>query len=169
MKKYILALLCFIGVLVLWPKDIRGSTTSNARFYNYSTLPNIVKDKYKEDIRILALNIYHEARGSTYEDKVAVAEVTMNRLRSKQYPNTMREVVYQHKQFSWTFLKQNHTPQELNAWKECLDIAHKVYLGGNTLLDKNVMHYVNSTIVNKIKWTHGFKRRTVIGAHTYLS
>lgn len=167
MIKYILALICFTAVLVFGPKDIHSNTTDNARFYNYNVLHNSLK--HKEAVEILALNIYHEARGSTYEDKVAVAEVTMNRLRSENYPKTMREVVYQYKQFSWTFLKKNHKPLEREAWRECLDIANDVYYKGNTILDKDVLHYVQSKIVDKVKWAKFFKNRRIIGAHTYLS
>lgn len=50
----------------------------------------------------LALNVYHEARGEPLDGQVAVAQVTMNRVASKRYPNTVCEVVYQKSQFSWT-------------------------------------------------------------------
>lgn len=50
----------------------------------------------------LALNIYHEARGEPLDGRIAVAQVTMNRVESKRYPNTVCEVVYQKSQFSWT-------------------------------------------------------------------
>ena len=43
----------------------------------------------------LATNIYHEARGESIKGKSAVAHVTMNRVTSNRYPNTVCEVVYQ--------------------------------------------------------------------------
>ena len=36
----------------------------------------------------LATNIYHEARGESFAGKVAVANVTHNRVDSKRYPDT---------------------------------------------------------------------------------
>lgn len=41
-----------------------------------------------------------EAGGEPYEGKLAVATVVINRLNSKKFPNTIREVIYQKNQFS---------------------------------------------------------------------
>jgi len=58
------------------------------------------------EIACLAQNIFYESLGEPYEGKLAVATVTMNRVRHKQFPNTICEVVYQSNsrgcQFSWT-------------------------------------------------------------------
>ena len=40
----------------------------------------------KEDVLCLALNMYHEARGSTIEDQIATTYVVFNRLEDKNYP-----------------------------------------------------------------------------------
>lgn len=48
----------------------------------------------------LAMNVYHEARGEPVNGQVAVAAVTMNRVR-QQNTDVCTEV-YKHKQFSWT-------------------------------------------------------------------
>ncbi len=53
-----------------------------------------------EDLTILAGIIYCEAGSESYEGKVAVGSVVMNRLVSSRYPNTVREVVYQSGQFT---------------------------------------------------------------------
>jgi N-acetylmuramoyl-L-alanine amidase len=95
--------------------------------------------KYNEDskqIRCLALNIYHEARGEPKAGQYAVAEVTMNRVRSKHYPDTVCSVVYQKNwdqlrkryvgMFSWTELDE---PPRLKSkfWRQSFKIAEKVY------------------------------------------
>jgi hypothetical protein len=49
----------------------------------------------------LAKNIYHEARGEDILGQYAVAQVTLNRVESSRYPNTICEVVMQPFQFSW--------------------------------------------------------------------
>lgn len=41
-----------------------------------------------------------EAGGESYQGQVAVGIVVMNRVRSKQFPNTIRKVIYQRGQFS---------------------------------------------------------------------
>lgn len=45
--------------------------------------------------------LHYEARGESYEGKVAVASVVMNRVESSRFPNTVCGVVKQRKQFSW--------------------------------------------------------------------
>lgn len=67
----------------------------------------------EQEIECLARNMYFEARGEGQSGVDAVAFVTINRVRSNRYPNTICEVVYQarrdsngnpirHKcQFSW--------------------------------------------------------------------
>lgn len=52
----------------------------------------------------LVQNIYHEARGATIDEKVAVAWVTRNRMESSKFPASYCEVVYQRAQFSWTLI-----------------------------------------------------------------
>ena len=43
----------------------------------------------------LALNMYFEARSEPIAGQIAVAEVTLNRVASPHYPNTVCEVVLQ--------------------------------------------------------------------------
>ena len=47
------------------------------------------------ELDCLALNIYHEARGETYQGKVAVANVTLNRVAHSKYPDSVCGVVRQ--------------------------------------------------------------------------
>ena len=57
--------------------------------------------KYKKsDLRLMASIINCEAGGESYQGQVAVGIVVMNRVRSKQFPNTIRKVIYQRGQFS---------------------------------------------------------------------
>lgn len=67
----------------------------------------IVADEAREKaIRCLTENVYHEARGEIDEGKLAVALVTLGRTLFKGYPSDVCGVVYQSKQFSWTFDKK---------------------------------------------------------------
>ena len=58
---------------------------------NESKIPN---SKHREMI-CLAENIYFEARAEGVEGKAAVANVTRNRVKSEQFPNTYCDVVYE--------------------------------------------------------------------------
>lgn len=64
-------------------------------------------DQYTEDdVTLLAKLIAHEVRGEGMNSWIAVGEVVMNRVHSKQFPNTLHDVIYQEsksgvKQFSY--------------------------------------------------------------------
>ena len=87
-------------------------------------------------LRCLALNIYHEARGEPTAGQYAVAEVTLNRVASTRYPNTICEVVYQKNwdrirrryvgAFSWT---EFDVKPELKKkeWQRAIKVAEDVY------------------------------------------
>ena len=47
----------------------------------------------------MAAIIECEAGGESYEGKIGVGAVIMNRIRSSQFPNTLSEVIYQSGQF----------------------------------------------------------------------
>lgn len=54
-----------------------------------------------QEVRCMADNIYFEGRGESYEGRVAIALVTMNRVKSEQFPNTVCGVVKQGPTYSW--------------------------------------------------------------------
>jgi len=59
----------------------------------YMTLPNSPISAADKDL--LARLVRAEAVGEPYAGKVAVAVVVLNRVKSDQFPNTIREVIYQ--------------------------------------------------------------------------
>jgi len=91
-------------------------------------------------ITCLAQNIYFEARSSSFADQVAVADVVMNRVEHRSYPNTICGVVHQgYKkgrrdcQFSWYCDgKSDNIPnkQTNDAWWDAVDIASDMYFNG---------------------------------------
>jgi len=95
--------------------------------------------KVNSEMRCLALNIYHEARGEPKQGQYAVAEVTMNRVTSKHFPNTICRVVYEKRwdrirkryvgAFSWTEIDSRskiiNKKLMLRAWQIAKDVYHK--------------------------------------------
>ncbi len=53
----------------------------------------------EDDVKMLANLIYCEARGESYDGKLAVASVVVNRILSSKFPDTMAGVIYQKNQF----------------------------------------------------------------------
>ncbi len=70
----------------LSPDGIAGSATWRAaKTYSLN----------KAELDIMARVIYSEARGEPYIGQVAVGAVVMNRIASSQFPDTIRDVVFQ--------------------------------------------------------------------------
>ncbi len=103
------------------------------------------------DIRCLAMNVYHEARGEPLSGKYAVAAVTMNRVKSNRHPNDVCEVVYKRawnkkkkyfvSAFSWTSDKNSDVPQNSKYWLEAVRIAKEVYSDKKKTKAKDALFY----------------------------
>ena len=82
----------------------------------------------QKELNCLALNIYHEARGESTDGQIAVGNVTMNRVNSKKYPNSICKVVYQPSQFSWTLFKQDKIEKHDKSWIKAKKMARNIIL-----------------------------------------
>ena len=121
----------------------------------------------------LAKNIYHEAGHEPFEGKVAVAQVTLNRAASGQFPSDICKVVYQKNvvydkvlcQFSW-YCEQAAAakPKNTAAYKECQIVARQVLLEEFRLPSLKHALYFHGTHINP-----GWKREKVatIGGHVF--
>jgi spore germination cell wall hydrolase CwlJ-like protein len=129
-----------------------------------------VRDK---QLDCLAKNIYHEAKGEPFEGKVAVAQVTINRAASGQFPGDICKVVYQKNivydkvlcQFSWYCEQATAAkPKNTAAYKECQIVARQVLLEEFRLPSLNKALYFHATHINP-----GWKREKVatIGGHVF--
>lgn len=82
----------------------------------------------QKQIMCVAKNIYYEAAKESHEGKLAVAQVTINRVNNPNYPSNFCGVVYQKTgatcQFSWTCMKTDEI-RDKYAWEECLYIAKR--------------------------------------------
>lgn len=58
------------------------------------------KNYTSADLRLLSAIVHCEAQSESYNGKLAVAIVIMNRKRSNRYPSTLKGVIYQRWQFS---------------------------------------------------------------------
>lgn len=76
-----------------------------------------------EGLLWLTLNVYHEARSEPQIGQVAVAHVTLNRATDLNL--SVKDVVRQPYQFSWTFQKKSYVPEDPQAFFKCM---HSVYL-----------------------------------------
>lgn len=119
-----------------------------------------------EELRTLALNIYHESRGEPEEGMRMVGEVTVNRTASEHYPDTICAVVYQKGQFSWVSSKKNKTPKEKEQWEKSLAIASEILQENVASYPHLATHFVNLSVA-KPSWAKRFDKVTKIGGHTF--
>jgi spore germination cell wall hydrolase CwlJ-like protein len=109
-----------------------------------------IRDREKQ-LDCLAINIYREAGHEPFEGKVAVGQVTMNRVVDGRFGKDVCGVVYQKNvvmervicQFSWA-CDSVHRNRPINkpAYTESYEVAKKVLLEGFRLdIMKKAMYY----------------------------
>ena len=121
----------------------------------------------------LARNIYYEAGYEPFEGKVAVAQVTINRAESGEFPSDICRVVYQKNvvyekvlcQFSW-YCETATMKKPMNGpiYTESMEVAKKVLLEGFRLPNLKNALYFHGDYINP-----GWKRERVakIGRHIF--
>ena len=123
------------------------------------------KAKHGKAKTCLAMNIYHEARGESIAGQIAVAQVTMNRVEHKSWPDTVCEVVYQKKQFSWTHTIKDTTPYENDAWETAKSIASSVYNDQEDDYVHGAVFYHADYVTPY--WAKSYEEVTRIGTHIF--
>ena len=111
------------------------------------------------ELECLTRNIYYEAGNEPFEGKVAVAQVTLNRVTSNKFASSVCGVVYQKNviyqkvvcQFSWYCEGNNKAtirPTRNEAWLESEIVAKKVLLEGFRLPSLTDALYYHADYVN---------------------
>lgn len=129
----------------------------NARLESLRNAQNAMPPGYvtaaeqTRQLECLTRNIYWEAASEPFEGKVAVAQVTLNRMQSGKFPDSVCGVVYQKNvfyekvvcQFSWYCEgNQKMKPVHKPLWRESEEVAKKVLLEGFRLPGlKNALYY----------------------------
>ena len=120
-------------------------TVSNLKFDYLRQVNGNLPDSYvsaaqrTRELECLTKNIYWEAASEPFEGKVGVAQVTLNRVQSGKFANSVCGVVYQKNvfyekvvcQFSW-YCEGNHKMKAVHGplWDESEAVAKKVLLEG---------------------------------------
>jgi spore germination cell wall hydrolase CwlJ-like protein len=118
------------------------------------------------EIMCLAKNIYYEARGEPLHGKIAVAQVTLNRVTHRtQFEASICGVVYAKNQFSWTMEK--HREPRGPAWHEAQALAKAVVIGTAHLPKFKALYFHNLTV--KPKWNQTKELVARIGNHIFYA
>lgn len=118
-----------------------------------------------KDAACLARNVYYEAKAGDPVGQLAVAQVTLNRVRLGTWGNTICKVVYAKGQFSWTSKKKLGRPKGIK-WKQSQAIAMKALKGAKVRgLEK--AHSFHSG--KRPKWAKRLKLVKKAGGHFFYS
>jgi spore germination cell wall hydrolase CwlJ-like protein len=125
----------------------------------------------KRETYCLAQNIFFEARSESLASQAMIAEVTFNRALSKNFPNTICEVVWQRKQFSWTHDGKHDDPTRMSfldreAWKEIYKAAELIINNPEGYLPKTGATHYHADYVRPY-WASEMKYLGKVGSHLF--
>ena len=135
----------------------------------------------EHDITCLAKNIYFEAGNQPLVGKVAVANVTLNRVKDFQFPNTVCGVIYQAEwttnwkgekvptrnrcQFSWFCDGKPDQPTDSETWVKSINVAEQVLDKYYPDVTENSLWYHADYI--KPNWSNYLNKTVQIEAHIF--
>jgi len=141
----------------------------NETYKSYVTAGNV--DRMLD---CLTTNIYNEAASEPFEGKLAVAQVTLNRVDHPKFPKDVCKVVYEKNifmekvvcQFSWYCMKVPKINKESDEYQESLVAAKKVLLEGFRLDGLKSAIFYHADYITKPNWNN-VRKITKIGRHIF--
>lgn len=130
--------------------------------------PTVIKYS-KREFDCLARNIYYEAGVEDRLGKVAVAQVTLNRVRTGYWGKNICKVVYSPAQFSWTKVKRRAWMPNIGpSWEESKQVASEVLDQGVRIRTLKTSLFYHADYVNP-NWKDNSKRVTKVGRHIFYT
>jgi len=123
-------------------------------------------DVSRDDIKLLAQLIHAEARGESFEGKVAVGAVILNRLASPDFPKSIREIILQCNGRVYQFSPVQDGSINLEPDHESTQAALQALMG-NDPTDGALFFY--NPVVAKDKWIKKLPVVTRIGNHVFAT
>ena len=172
--KFISIMLMVIGLMAAVALLEWAVTTKLSRTEGLET-QQVTAEMRERQLGCLAKNIYHEAGSEPFEGKVAVAQVTLNRAKSSQFPDDVCKVIYQKNvvyekvlcQFSWACDRVAlMRPVNRANYAESEAVAKKVLLEGFSLPSLKDAMYFHGDYINP-----GWNKKPVahIGRHIFYN
>jgi spore germination cell wall hydrolase CwlJ-like protein len=127
-------------------------------------------DARLEDLECLAKNIYFEGRNQPWVGQVAIAQVTLNRVKNIAFPSTICEVVRQKKrnicQFSWYCDGKSDQPKDVKDYDKATNVAIQVYSGTIPDVTEGALWY-HATYIRRPFWAYSMKEMVKINEHIF--
>jgi spore germination cell wall hydrolase CwlJ-like protein len=148
-----------------------SSKPSGAIKFSSSWIDAQPKASGSEQWECLAEALYFEARGETVKGQFAVAEVIMNRVKSKRFPGSLCGVINQGTgkkyqcQFTYTCDGHKEVIAEPRAFTRVGKIARLVVDGQVPALTDGATHYHTTAV--RPRWSKVYTQTTRIGVHLF--
>lgn len=123
----------------------------------------------KRERECLTRNIYFESGVEPLTGKIAVAQVTFNRLRTGRWGNDVCKVVHAKSQFSWTLDKKKLSEKPTGKlWEESVLAADKFLNGARISYLDHSTHY-HADWIDTPKWAQVKNPVNRIGQHVFYA
>ena len=125
-----------------------------------------------EELYCLAKNIYFESRNQPTLGQIAVGQVTMNRVNSPRFPNTVCGVVKQggekrnRCQFSWYCDGKSDEPESNTSWDESVYLSLLIYSEELTIDVTEGALWYHATYVSP-SWAEHYEKTVRINEHIF--
>ena len=159
--------IAFIFTLTLWkPTGVVTQTPTPAQMKLLTKSERQILCNAWEDCKLLTELIVYEARSEPLEGKRLVAKTVMNRVEHKSWPDTIKEVIYEPKQFSYIEdMHKQRTPTD-GDWLEASSVAFNV-LHGYIDVESDVTFYQERSI--KPFWAKHKEMVADVGNHKFYT
>lgn len=137
-------------------------------------VPAAANASSREDEKLFALNIYHEARSGGRDGMVAVGWVVLNRIKDKGFPNTIRGVILQGGpkppcEWGWTCDRRKDQPASAEHWRLAQQVARQM-LGRNRPADPTGgALWLHETWRTPPAYTGGLRQTARIGENVFYA
>lgn len=125
----------------------------------------------KKEFECLARNIFFEAGVEDRDGKIAVGQVTIQRMQHKRWAQTICDVVHQPYAFSWTLDSTKKKEQPTGLLWEASKRAARAVLSGERIpqLMDALFYHADYLDAQKISWVSDEYMVGKIGTHVYYN
>ena len=152
-------------------KNFSGFSDFDEGRFTFDTIDNLPKPKATSEMKCLAEAIYFEARGEAIEGQYAVGEVIINRVLSKDFPNSVCGVISEGAsrlnacQFSYNCDGKLETITEKKIYERILKLSKMLLEPSARFLTSGATFY-HSKLVSP-SWSKKFIKTNEIGNHVF--
>ena len=135
----------------------------------------------ERDLECLALNSYYESRNQSVAGQIAVAQVVLNRVESRKFPDTICEVIYQGPtytnwkgnempvrnrcHFSWWCDGKSDIPVDVRTYHKILDMLTELVYSDTIDITDGSTHYHADYV--EPDWSKKLERTVTIDDHIF--